>query len=420
MAAKNSVGLRCVQHRGPFAAISQGSVMMSRVGVLPAKAVGLGIGALLVGAIGFAATAAAVELRGAGATFPAPLYKAWIERFQKEHAGVTLRYEPVGSGEGIARFTAGAVDFAGSDVAVPTTSEDRAAGVGAQFPVTAGMVALAYNLPGVAGQLKLPRDVYADIFQGKIRRWNDPRIVAANRQLHLPARDIAVVAREESSGTTFAFTSHVATISPSWAESGIGVGKKASWPEFVACAKGNDGVAALVKRREGAIGYVEYGYAKRVGLPVAALENKEGKFVSPSPEAGAAAINQSSYLGLGNLKASILDPSSPGAYPIVSYSWLILHWDYPAEQLKAVNDFADFILDDGQKMALDLGYVPLPAPVAYRGKAVLARIFPSEGGEGAVASAGARVAAPSASPKAEPEESAPPAASPRVRRGLRP
>lgn len=131
---------------------------------------------------------------------------------------------------------------------------------------------------------------------------------------------------------------------------------------------------------DGAIGYVEYGYAKRVGLPVAALENKEGKFIAPSPEAGAAAINQSSYLGLGNLKASILDPASPGAYPIVSYSWLILRWDYPAEQLKAVNAFVDFILADGQKMALDLGYVPLPAPVAYRGKAALARIFPSEGG----------------------------------------
>ncbi|KAF2992238.1 phosphate ABC transporter substrate-binding protein PstS [Methylocystis sp. MJC1] len=393
--------------------------MTSRVGVLPAKAAGLGIGALLVGAFGFVATAAAVELRGAGATFPAPLYKAWIERFHKEHAGVTLRYEPVGSGEGIARFTAGVVDFAGSDVAVPTTSEDRSGGVGAQFPVTAGMVALAYNLPGVAGQLKLPRDVYADIFQGKIRRWDDPRIVAANPQLRLPARDIAVIAREESSGTTFAFTSHIATISPSWAESGIGVGKKASWPAFVAAAKGNEGVAALVKRREGAIGYVEYGYAKRVGLPVAALENKEGKFVAPSPEAGAAAINQSSYLGLGNLKASILDPSSPGAYPIVSYSWLILHWDYPAEQLRTVSAFVDFILVDGQKMALELGYVPLPAPVAYRGKAVLARIFPSESGEGAVASAGAP-AAPSASPEGALEESAPPAASPRLRRAVRP
>lgn len=370
-------------------------------GVLPAKAAGL-ILAFLFAGIGFAATAAPVELHGAGATFPAPLYKAWIERFHKEHPGVTLRYEPVGSGEGVARFSDGAIDFAGSDVAVSTTSEERSGGGVAQFPVTAGMVALAYNLPGLAGRLKLPRDVYTDIFVGKIRRWNDPRIAAANPQLHLPAQDIAVVAREDSSGTTFAFSSHMATISASWAESGIGVGKKASWPAFVAAAKGNEGVAALVKRRDGAIGYVEYGYAKRVGLPVAALENKEGKFIAPSPEAGAAAINQSSYLGLGNLKASILDPASAGAYPIVSYSWLILRWDYPAEQLKAVNAFVDFILADGQKMALDLGYVPLPAPVAYRGKAALARIFPSEGGEGAVASAGAPVAptrAPAEAPR---------------------
>jgi phosphate transport system substrate-binding protein len=376
--------------------------MASRLAASPAKAAGL-VAAFLFIAIGFgakplrAAPLSPVTLRGAGATFPAPLYKAWIERFQKEHAGVTLRYEPVGSGEGVARFIVGEIDFAGTDVAAPTTGEERSEGFGAQFPVTAGMVTLAYNLPGVTGQLKLPRAVYVDIFLGKIRRWDDPKIAAANPQLHLPARDILVIAREDSSGTNSAFTSHMTTISPAWAEGGIGVGKKVSWPDFVALAKGNEGVAALLKRREGAIGYVEYGFAKRVGLSVAALENKEGKFIAPSPEAGAAAINQSSYLGLENLKASILDPSSPGAYPIVSYSWLILRWDYAPDQLKAINAFVEFILGEGQKMSLDMGYVPLPGPVAYRGKAVLARIFPSEGGEGAVAMAPKDAATPAPS-----------------------
>ncbi|QGM99056.1 phosphate ABC transporter substrate-binding protein PstS [Methylocystis parvus] len=338
---------------------------------------------LLVANIG-ASNAAEISLHGAGATFPAPLYSAWIERFQKgRHAAIS--YEAVGSGEGLARFGEGELDFAGSDVPAPTTGDDRSGGVGPQFPITAGMVTIAYNLPGVGQRLKLPRAVYADIFLGRIRRWDDPRIAAANPGVRLPARDILVTARLDASGTTFAFTSHLWAISPAWTEGGVGVGKKPNWPAFVTLAKGNEGVAAQIKSREGAIGYVEFGYARRSGLAVATLENKDGKFVSPSPEAGAAAINQSSYLGIENLKASILDPSGAGAYPIVSYSWLILRWDYPAEKLRLVNAFVDYILGDGQKVALDLGYVPLPAPIAYRGRAMISRIFPSEGAEGALA-----------------------------------
>jgi phosphate transport system substrate-binding protein len=329
--------------------------------------------------------AAAVELTGAGATFPAPLYKSWIERFEKDHPGAKISYEAVGSGEGVARFAAGAVDFAGSDVPIPTLDDDRTGNLGVQFPVTAGMVALAYRLPGLAGPLNLPRAVYVDIFLGRIRRWNDPKIVAANPRLSLPALDITVVARGDSSGTTFAFTTHAATISGSWSDSGVGVGKTAAWPKTVVLADGNQGVAARIKERDGAIGYVEYGVARRTGLPVAALENRAGKFVSPSPEAGAAAFNRSSYLGLDHLKSSILDPTSEGAYPIVSYSWLILRWEYPTDQLRTVNEFVDYILGEGQKRALEMGYVPLPGPVAYRGKAVLGRIFPSEGAEGALA-----------------------------------
>jgi len=357
--------------------------------------------AVLTAIVSFSSTALAVELRGAGATFPAPLYKAWIERFQQDHRNAAIGYESIGSGEGIARFTEGGLDFAASDVAAPTTGDERSDGIGAQFPVTAGLVTLAYNLPGVGAKLRLPRSVYADIFLGRIRRWDDPRIAAANPGARLPSRDILVGARVDSSGTTFAFTSHLATISPAWAESGVGVGKKVNWPDFVKLARGNEGVAAQIKGSEGSIGYVEYGIARRLGLTFATLENKDGKYVAPSPEAGAASINQSSYLGLDNLKSSILDPSGAGAYPIVSYSWLILRWDYPADKLRLVNAFVDYILGDGQRIALELGYVPLPAPVAYRGKAVVARIFPSEGAEGALATAttGAAPAAPRAPAK---------------------
>jgi len=340
--------------------------------------------------------AAAVELKGAGATFPAPLYKAWIETFQKDHPAAKITDDSVGSGEGVARFAANTVDFAGSDVPIPTTDDNRAGNLGAQFPVTAGMVAIAYRLPGVSGPLNLPRAVYVDIFLGKIKRWTDPRIVAANPRLRLPALDITVVARADSSGTTYAFTTHAATISAAWGESGVGVGKKAVWGPAVVLADGNQGVATRIKERDGAIGYVEYGVAKRMGLTVASLENRAGKFVPPTPETGAAAIGHSSYLGLDHLKSSILDPTSEGAYPIVSYSWLILRWEYPSDQLRIVSEFVDYILADGQKRALELGYVPLPGPVAYRGKAVLSRIFPSEGVEGEMASAGGAPATPAA------------------------
>lgn len=366
------------------------------------RRVGQIIGALLCALPAFCAPARAAELHGAGATFPAPLYAAWIERFQKTHPDASISYEAVGSGEGLARFAEGELDFAASDVAAPVTSHERAAGVGAQFPVTAGMVAVAYNLPGVGQRLKLPRGVYVDIFLGEIRRWDDPRIAAANPGVRLPARDIVVTARSDASGTSFAFTSHLSAISDAWAESGVGVGKKPNWPGFVTLAKGNEGVAAQIKRQEGAIGYVEYGYARRMGLAFATLENKDGRFVAPSPEAGAAAINHSTYLGLQELKASILDPSGAGAYPIVSYSWLMLQWDYPADKLRLVNAFVDYVLGEGQKVALDLNYLPLPAPVAYRGKAVVSRIFPSEGAEGDLANAANSLSAPKATGPARP------------------
>jgi phosphate transport system substrate-binding protein len=367
------------------------------VSFLQTKIAGLAIGALLLGA----ASAGAAELRGAGSTFAAPLVKSWIERYQKDHSGVALAYDPVGSGEGISRFVAGVVDFAVSDVAAPTTGVERSEGVGAQLPVTAGMVAIAYNLPGVPCQLKLPRSVYTDIFLGRITRWNDPKIAAANAGVRLPPLDISVIGRKDSSGTTFAFTSHLAAISPIWSENGPGVGKMVSWPPAVTLASGNEGVAALVRGREGAVGYVEHGFAKRIGLPVAALENKEGAFVSPSREAGAVALGQSSGQGLEELKASILDPSGAGAYPIVSYSWLILHWDYPGNQLSAIRSLVDYILGDGQKIAANLDYISLPPAVAHRGKTAIARISSSDSDESAVA------AANPGNPKAMPDATTP-------------
>ena len=182
---------------------------------------------------------------------------------------------------------------------------------------------LAYNLPGVTGELKLPQEVYVDIFMGRIRTWDDPRIRAANPGLSLPPRNIAVIGRQDSSGTTFAFTSHLAAVSKRWSDEGPGIGKLVAWPQGAMIARGNEGVASRIKISEGAIGYVEFGFARRLGLPVALLENKEGRFVAPSPEAGAAAISASAGLDLDGLAASIANPPGAEAYPIVTYSWLL-------------------------------------------------------------------------------------------------
>jgi phosphate transport system substrate-binding protein len=383
------------------------------------SAVGFGVllaGALLVGVCPLgASSSAAVELHGAGATFPAPLYQAWIERFQKLHPDVAISYEPVGSGEGLARLASGGVDFAGSDVPVPATGAGRFEHIGAQLPATAGMIVLAYNLPGVTGGLELPRSVYTDIFLGKIRRWDDPRIAAANPGLEMPAMNIAVIGRLDSSGTTFAFTSHLAAANPSWTEDGPGVGKIVSWPRVAMLARGNEGVASRVKISVGAIGYMEYGFARGLGLPMASLENREGKIVAPSPEAGAAAISATGRDGLDSLASSVIDPSGAQAYPIVTYSWLMLLRDYPAEQSRALRSFLDFALGEGQNLSADLGYIPLPPAVADLSKAVVARMLQSEArgpassaaqAGGDKSTAGSEAAAP---PPAAPAPSTPPA-----------
>lgn len=321
-----------------------------------------------------AGSAGASELRGAGSTFAAPLYESWIAQFRKDRADVSIRYDAVGSGEGLQRFTSGAVDFAGSDVALSAASAEKVERGVLQLPATAGMIVLAYNLPGLGGALKLPRDVLADIFLGAITSWNDPRIAAANPGQALPATNIAVIGRQDSSGTTFAFTSHLAAVSGAWADKGPGVGKVVAWPHVAMLARGNEGVASRIKLSEGAIGYVEYGFARRTGLPVALIENKDGRFVAPTPEAGAAAIAASASRGLKDLASAAVNPAGAEAYPIISYSWLVLHRQYPTEQGRDLKAFVRYGLEKGQASAANLGYIPLPAAVVDLGKAVVEQI----------------------------------------------
>lgn len=326
-------------------------------------------------AMGSAVEAGTLALRGSGATFPAPLYQRWISVFAKHHPNFPISYDATGSGEGVRAFLAEELDFAGSDAAL---SDEQMTQVkrGVQLvPATAGIIVIAYHVKGLNGALKLPREVYKDIFAGNITQWNDSRIQAVNPDLKLPNESITIVARQDSSGTTYAFTNHLSAVSPDWRDRGPGVGKIVDWPGNAMVARGNEGVAARIKVSEGSIGYIEYGFAKRLGLSMAWLENKAGHFVEANDQSGAKALQQNASYMPENLRLMIPDPEGKDAYPIVTLSWLLLyqHYSDPAKA-SAIKEFVNFGLTEGQKYSGELGYVSLPNEIVSRSKAALNHI----------------------------------------------
>lgn len=345
---------------------------LDRRAVLAALAFAPGLG--IAGPNSAQAASGPMVLQGAGATFPAPLYAAWIERFHRAHPEIKIAYDAVGSGEGVKRFTAGAVDFAASDAAM-TDAQIAAVDRGVRLiPATAGMVVLAYNLPGLDGPLKLPHDVYPAILAGEITRWSDPRIVTANPGLTLPNSTIAIVARLDSSGTTFALTNNLSAVSPSW-QSRHGAATRIDWPSGTMLVRGNEGVAGRIKVTEGAIGYVEYGFARRLGLPTAELENRAGTYVAATSESGAQALAETVAEMPDDLRIFVGDPGGAASYPIVTYSWLILYDRYQdAEREAAVLAFVRWGLTEGQQQSDELGYIPLPQSVTDRALATLGGI----------------------------------------------
>jgi len=316
---------------------------------------------------------AAVSIRGAGSTLAAPLWKKWIEEHAVGHRGVSITYDAVGSGEGVKRFIARDVDFAASDEILTESEAAKLPEAAVMLPVTAGMIALAYNIPGVNSEIRLPRDVYVDIFAGAIKRWDDPRIKAANPGLAFPHRDIALVARQDSSGTTAAFTKHLAAIGGGWRNAGMRVGKLIDWPKGTMLAPGNEGVAGRIKVSEGSIGYVEYWFAQRLGLRMAALENNAGSYVRPTSNSGELALS-TRVAKVKELDTSVLNPSAAGAYPITTYSWMFLYPRYadPAKG-RTVRNFADWVLSQqAQNYGAQLGYLPLTDDITALGKDALA------------------------------------------------
>ena len=315
-----------------------------------------------------------ILLQGAGATFPAPLYKRWIGVFTAQNPDVAVEYQEVGSGEGIQRFIAHAVDFGASDGAMTDEQMARVVDGVRLIPATAGMVVLVYNLPGLGGSLKLSRDAYADILLRKIAKWSDPRIRAINPGLALPNRSIVIAARQDRSGTTFALANHLGAVSAEW-QRGPGVGYAIDWSGRAMLARGNEGVAALVKASEGAIGYVEYGFAERLRLPMAMLQNKAGRYVAPNEKSGQAALASNVSQMPDNLRLYLPDPEGEDSYPIVSLTWLLLYERHPDKQKSAaLKRFVTWGLTQGQSFGPDLGYIALPPDVTRQSRAALERI----------------------------------------------
>lgn len=313
-----------------------------------------------------AAQAADLRLVGSGASFPFPIYASWFKEFSKT-AGATVDYQAKGSGAGIQDFIKKTVDFAASDAAMTDEEIAKVDGGVILLPMTAGEIVLAYNLPGSPANLKLPRDVYPDIFLGKITRWNDPRLVAANKDIKLPDLPITVVRRSDSSGTTFVFTKHLSAISEGF-KGGPGFGTTVQWPasDKIVAAPKNDGVTATIKQTPGAIGYIEYGYAKLTKAPVALVQNKAGKFIAPSQKSGEAAL-ASAKLG-PDLRGWIDDPEGDEAYPIASFTWMMFYKKQDPAKAEVLRAMVDFALTKGQTQADSMGYIPLPPTVIAKVK----------------------------------------------------
>ena len=320
-----------------------------------------------------------ISLTGAGSSFDAVIFKRWFIVYHDSHPNTFIKYASVGSGEGVRRFIGTSVpedqrvDFGASDAAMSDAELAQANNDAVMVPVTGGCVVLAYNLPGFHGDLKLSRQAYAGIFLGEITNWNDPIIAKSNPGVKFPNLTIVTVVRQESSGTTFAFTNNLAAISDRW-RSLYGPVNLVNWPGNAMRANGSEGVAGLVEKSAGSIGYVGYEFAGRLGLDMAALENKEGKFVQPSQqscESSLAAIDLPD-----NLRAFGPDPNGADSYPIVTFSWVLLRKQYQDQTATSLRDLFRWCLQDGQRYASQLGYVPLPRSVVEKALAAVNGISP--------------------------------------------
>ena len=306
-----------------------------------------------------------VTLNGAGATFPYPLISKWSSEYNKIKPKVQINYQSVGSGAGIKQIGARTVDFGASDA--PLTEQEYANVSGIlQIPESIGAVVVAYNLPGIQKGVKLSGDVVADIFLGKITKWNDPKIISLNPGIQFPEKDIIVAHRSDGSGTTFVFTDYLSVVSPDW-KSKVGKGKSVNWPVGLG-GKGNEGVSGLLNQNPYTIGYIELAYAKLQDIPYASIKNKAGNFIEPTlTTTASAAAGAVSALPAGDASwssVSIVDTNGNNSYPIASFTYLLVYKDQVDQAKgKMLAEFLWWAVHDGQEYSSELLYVPLPDEV---------------------------------------------------------
>jgi phosphate transport system substrate-binding protein len=329
------------------------------------------LAAISAGVLLMPVAAAAQALTGAGATFPDPIYEKWFDAYGKK-TGIKINYQAIGSGGGITAFTNKTVDFGASDGPMNTDQMSAVQGDVIHIPTVIGAVVLTWNLPALgATQLKLDGPAIADIYLGKITKWNSPRLTALNPGVKLPNLDIIVVHRADGSGTSYIFTDYLSKVSPEW-KSKVGFGTQPAWPTGLGGSK-NDGVMQQVKQTEGGIGYVELIYAISNKVPYALVKNPAGTFVNPSLESATAAAASAQFAKNTDFRVSITNAPGAASYPISSFTWLLVRPDTKDPvKAKAIKNFvAWMVTPEAQDMAKSLAYAPLPAPVVELIKARL-------------------------------------------------
>lgn len=343
-----------------------------RVGVVRSLLLAITAGAVV--ACGGSGENATVALTGAGATFPYPIYSKWFDAYFKT-TGNQINYQSLGSGAGVKQFTEGTVEFGATDGPMSDAEIEAVKGQVIHLPTVLGADAVTWNLPSIGTtQLRFDDATLADIFLGKITKWNDPRLVALNPGVDLPAQDLLVVHRSDGSGTTFIWTDYLSAVSTEW-ESTVGRGKSVNWPVGLG-GKGNEGVTQQIKQVEGTIGYVELIYALANDLPVGAIKNKSGNFVAPTLESVSAAAAGVTLPEDTDFRVSIVNADGADAYPVSSFTWLLINPDLAdVAKAKAIKQFLEWMIGpDAAAMAKELHYAPLPMSVAERVKARIATL----------------------------------------------
>jgi len=316
------------------------------------------LAAVVVG--GLVTARAALLINGAGATFPYPIYSKWFDEFRKK-TGIEINYQSIGSGGGIRQVLEGTVDFGATDGPMTDEQLGQAKTPILHLPTVLGAVVATYNVPGVE-KLKLTPEALAGIFLGKVQMWNDPPIAKENPGVKLPAAAIVPVHRSDGSGTSFVFTDYLSKVSPEW-EKTVGRGTSVNWPVGIG-GKGNEGVTGLVKQTPNSIGYVELVYALQNKLPYGDVRNRAGRFVTPTLESVTAAASSVAVNMPEDFRVSITDPAGADAYPISSFTWLLIPTRIPdKDKGAAIKSFLSWMLTDGQAMAAPLNYAPLPQTV---------------------------------------------------------